>query len=214
MNNEEIITALKENEKPFGLMVSSLTAKAKEIGKEGSFQFYNAGRWNKCPATGGFSSDTSYRLRPDYKEEPAQINVRMIRSEGGISPVANSSIDVDIMWHANKPYVSLKSLEYANRSIANAEYWLKYLNVWGNHGHIKKIRKAMVNEQTVKEEPEIEKVGLEMKYFILKPKSKPGVDVYAMASRAAMLKYADVIEPVNPTLANELMKWAIAEAEA
>lgn len=47
--------------------------------------------------------------------------------------------------------------------------------------------------------------GLLMKYFVLKP---AGDDVYARASRMAMLKYADVIKGENPKLSAELKDWA------
>ena len=47
--------------------------------------------------------------------------------------------------------------------------------------------------------------GLEMKYFVLKPR---GNDEYARASRAAMRRYAKVIAASNPKLANELTLWA------
>jgi len=46
--------------------------------------------------------------------------------------------------------------------------------------------------------------GLEMKYFVLKPK---GVDSYAEASRKAIIAYAKHIQSINPTLANDLKKW-------
>ena len=39
--------------------------------------------------------------------------------------------------------------------------------------------------------------GLLMKYFILKPR---GNNIYAKASRQAMLEYAEVIEPINQIL--------------
>ncbi|MDA3780460.1 MAG: hypothetical protein PF487_09635 [Bacteroidales bacterium] len=47
-------------------------------------------------------------------------------------------------------------------------------------------------------------VELKMKYFVLKP---TGTDLYAGASRLAMLEYARVIEPENPELAKELREW-------
>ena len=54
--------------------------------------------------------------------------------------------------------------------------------------------------------------GLQMKYFVLKPK---GDDPYARASRAAMHHYAKFIEQENPELAKELRDWAAIEgAEA
>ncbi len=50
--------------------------------------------------------------------------------------------------------------------------------------------------------------GLEMKYFVLKPK---GTDVYARASRKAMRAYARLVRSENPDLANELDEWADRE---
>lgn len=53
--------------------------------------------------------------------------------------------------------------------------------------------------------------GLQMKYFVLKPK---GDDAYAIASRKAMLAYSKVIEETNPVLAQELKIWATRETVA
>ena len=53
-----------------------------------------------------------------------------------------------------------------------------------------------------------EESGLMMKYFVLKPR---GDDVYAKASRRAMLAYAAVIGPDNPLFSQELRDWALAE---
>ena len=46
--------------------------------------------------------------------------------------------------------------------------------------------------------------GLDMKYFVLKPK---GTDIYAVASREAMLAYARSLRLGNPTLATQLIEW-------
>ena len=46
--------------------------------------------------------------------------------------------------------------------------------------------------------------GLDLKYFVLKPK---GDNEYAEASRAAMLAYANSIEKTNSKLANDLVGW-------
>lgn len=51
--------------------------------------------------------------------------------------------------------------------------------------------------------------GLEMKYFVLKPK---GEDAYAVASRLAMNAYADAIASENPQLAHEINAWTEREA--
>jgi hypothetical protein len=50
--------------------------------------------------------------------------------------------------------------------------------------------------------------GLEMKYFVLKPK---GDDIYAEASRSAMRIYASTIQALNPGLAHDLMSWVSRE---
>ena len=50
--------------------------------------------------------------------------------------------------------------------------------------------------------------GLEMKYFILKPRAKTKDDHYAAASQSAMYHYADIIEEYNTELALNLRRWA------
>jgi hypothetical protein len=50
--------------------------------------------------------------------------------------------------------------------------------------------------------------GLQMKYFVLKPK---GNDPYHAASRAAMVAYAEAIRSTNLELCDDLLKWVIRE---
>lgn len=50
-------------------------------------------------------------------------------------------------------------------------------------------------------------VDRQLKYFILKPKSKTRNDVYAQASREALLAYARSIQETNPKLHDELWLW-------
>ena len=57
-------------------------------------------------------------------------------------------------------------------------------------------------------------LGIELKYFVLKPKSKTADDVYAMASRNAIRVYADTIEEENYELAFDLRQWANKEDRA
>jgi hypothetical protein len=52
--------------------------------------------------------------------------------------------------------------------------------------------------------------GLELKYFVLKPKGK---DIYANASRQAMFAYAKVIEKENPEFAKDIVDWANKEIQ-
>ena len=53
--------------------------------------------------------------------------------------------------------------------------------------------------------------GLEIKYFVLKPRSKFVDDSYAWASRQAILAYAEAIGETNGLLASDLRDWARQE---
>ena len=53
--------------------------------------------------------------------------------------------------------------------------------------------------------------SLEMKYFVLKPRSKSCCDLYAKASRIAIEAYAKAIRDFNPKLSFELSNWANKE---
>ena len=50
--------------------------------------------------------------------------------------------------------------------------------------------------------------GLELKYFVLKPK---GNDAYAKASRSAIACYATHIRKENKQLSNDLWEWVERE---
>lgn len=54
-------------------------------------------------------------------------------------------------------------------------------------------------------------MALEMKYFILKPKSKYADDPFAKASRRAMEVYAESIREKDPLLASSLFEWVHKE---
>ncbi len=70
----DLIQALKDNEKAFGLMSEEMQAKAREIGK-GEFEKWGyGGDWHGYAADGTavrtpFDRNQTYRLRPDYQEE-------------------------------------------------------------------------------------------------------------------------------------------------
>lgn len=55
-------------------------------------------------------------------------------------------------------------------------------------------------------------MGLQMKYFVLKPRSKYKDDPYAHASRAAMAVYASWISKTNPQFAEDLLEWVTKES--
>ena len=65
-----IIEDLKKNEKPFGLMSEEMQEKAKEIGF-GHFERWIGGIWYNQDINDWYT-DSSYRLRPDYTEEPEE----------------------------------------------------------------------------------------------------------------------------------------------
>jgi len=54
-------------------------------------------------------------------------------------------------------------------------------------------------------------MALEMKYFVLKPKSKKASDRFARASRTAMDAFADSIETHDSNIARDLRQWAERE---
>lgn len=54
-------------------------------------------------------------------------------------------------------------------------------------------------------------MALEMKYFVLRPRSKKPLDLYAKASRAAMETYARIIKTEDPHLAVALNLWVSEE---
>lgn len=53
--------------------------------------------------------------------------------------------------------------------------------------------------------------GLQLKYFVLNPRSKTKNDIYAKASRTAMRAYSDVIAFDNPELSHDLRQWVNKE---
>ena len=57
-------------------------------------------------------------------------------------------------------------------------------------------------------------MGIELKYFVLKPKAKSGYDPFAQASQAAMYTYADRIEHYDKQLAKDLREWVGEEITA
>ena len=71
----DIIQQLKDNERPFGLMSKEMQEKAREIGKRTNFETY-CGIKSKPPwlpiigDSEEFIEEFTYRLHPDYKEEP------------------------------------------------------------------------------------------------------------------------------------------------
>lgn len=56
-------------------------------------------------------------------------------------------------------------------------------------------------------------MSLELKYWVLKPKSKSVDDHFAMASRESMRLFAELIDPYDQELAESLIEWADCEEE-
>ena len=81
MTNEEKIKALKKNEKPFGLMDKELQEKLMDCKKANSVKF-GGSQWNSNddPCWEMFST---YRLRPNYTEEPEVIELEIKKNAYG-----------------------------------------------------------------------------------------------------------------------------------
>lgn len=56
-------------------------------------------------------------------------------------------------------------------------------------------------------------MGIQMKYFVLKPKAKTKGDVFATASQKAMLAYAEAIKKTDLFMAKNLRGWSQRETE-
>lgn len=52
--------------------------------------------------------------------------------------------------------------------------------------------------------------GLEMRYFVLKPR---GISAFARASRAAMRTFAEIIDDENQVLSGDIYAWVKKEED-
>jgi hypothetical protein len=85
-----IIEELKTNERPFGLMSEEMRRTAIAISPVGNFEFLTNYRPNGGPEWAllakeqdKFRFDTTYRLRPEYKEEPEIVEFK-VYPDGGL----------------------------------------------------------------------------------------------------------------------------------
>jgi hypothetical protein len=74
----DIIKALKENERPFGLMSEAMQVKAREIKGDNwlGYEGMSIGEWKPRDIfvdTGDFVDSDTYRLRPDYDPKPENV---------------------------------------------------------------------------------------------------------------------------------------------
>jgi hypothetical protein len=77
--DNKIIQALKDNEKPFGLMTEEMRSKATEIGRSHNFEYYNHDNtWILAAIHGDFDYNSTYRLRSDYQEKPEIIECKVV----------------------------------------------------------------------------------------------------------------------------------------
>ena len=70
MINEELIQALKDNEKPFGLMSKEMQAKAGEMDSKEFELWVGSARWCPILSERHLSCNFAYRLRLDYEAKP------------------------------------------------------------------------------------------------------------------------------------------------
>lgn len=77
---KDLILALKNNEKPFGLMSEAMQAKAKEIERTNFNYYHHSNEWICTVGSGDFSLDMTYRLRADYTE-PVEDEYELVKIE-------------------------------------------------------------------------------------------------------------------------------------
>ena len=81
--SKDLIQQLKDNEKPFVLMSEEMQERAKEIGPVGNFLFLTPclarPEWALlAPEQDVFQPHITYRLRPDYEEEPEIVEYKIM----------------------------------------------------------------------------------------------------------------------------------------
>jgi hypothetical protein len=98
MKDKEIIQALIDNEKPFGLMSEEMQAKAKEIGHRGFIYYTGDGTttWITCHLDSRFDRFRTYRLRPDYEEKPEIVECEVY--------VSTTHINKNVKFDREEPY--------------------------------------------------------------------------------------------------------------
>lgn len=81
----DIIKALKENEKPFGLMSEEMQVKAKEIGHVKFKVFCSDDDWKFRGPDDEFGTCFTYRLRHDYEEKPEIVEYEVFEKDGHLN---------------------------------------------------------------------------------------------------------------------------------
>lgn len=100
----DIIKALKENEKPFGLMSAEMQAKARKIGQNQFWKYLvsedgeQVGWTDACRNFDEYRS-LAFRLRPNYKEEPG-IEMDFCEDCKFINPDTEEFCDEDSLKYA------------------------------------------------------------------------------------------------------------------
>ncbi len=100
-----LIKLLKQNEKPFGLMSEEMQAKAVELGFHGNFQLYSDFQlYSGYGSDGGFGAiidnpdygynrKLTYRLRPDYQEEPEIVECEIYEKDSHVQGCYTKAYD-------------------------------------------------------------------------------------------------------------------------
>ena len=90
---ENLIQQLKDNEKPFGLMSEEMQEQAILLSRH-EFQCYMAhGVWLAGGDEIEFAAGCTYRLRPDYEDEPpAEVTISRVTLEA-IIEIAQKALD-------------------------------------------------------------------------------------------------------------------------
>lgn len=120
MSKQEIISKWKSNEKPFGLLPKDMKYWAECIGGHNFIEFCSNGQWSDKPTKDvlGIFKGITYRLRPDYPEEPEVIECEIAPNTLGIL-VVHACIE-DSQWWPN--YIESPSFTKIDGQKVN---WLK-----------------------------------------------------------------------------------------
>ena len=92
----ELIEALKDNEKPFGLMSEEMQAKMEEIGYEYCECYENTEKYEWGPLIQfneyNFGQEYTYRLRPNYEENPEIVECEVKEKDGDLWAFTESGL--------------------------------------------------------------------------------------------------------------------------
>jgi hypothetical protein len=101
----DLIKALKQNEKPYGLMSWEMQEGISGRRDNSDIEYYtDAGEWKPVNEHGiPAVCDATYRLRPDYEEKPEIVEMEVFMSETCLKYKASDNCQWSLSYAINKP---------------------------------------------------------------------------------------------------------------